>query len=307
MIRTRQINMHIRGGRPVSADRKIFNAVSFLSITLVGIACLLPFLLILSGSLTDESSIVSDGYRLIPKVFSVRAYELLVKSPDTLLRAYLVTICLTAAGVAIGLFLTAMTAYVLLRKDFEWRNIFAFFFFFTTLFSGGLVPWYILMVKYLQLKDSPLALLLPGLLSVFNILLMRNFMKSIPESVMESSRIDGAGDFRTFAGIVLPLSLPALATIGLFIALGYWNEWYNAMLFIDNDKLYPLQYYLYRILNSAQFAFLTAGKANVRMPQMPSESFKLTMTVVTTGPIVLLYPFVQKYFIRGITIGAVKG
>jgi putative aldouronate transport system permease protein len=297
--------MHRR--RAFTPDKMTFNIISFLVITAAGIICLLPFLLILSGSVTEETSIFNDGYRLIPKVFSLHAYDIFVKSPETMLRAYLVTIVLTATGAAVGLFLTTMTAYVLLRKDFPWRNGFAFYFFFTTLFSGGLVPWYILMVKYLQMKNNPLSMLISSLFSVFNILLMRNYMKSVPDSVLESARIDGAGDFRVFIRIVLPLCGPALATIGLFIALGYWNQWFDAMLFMDDEAFFPLQYYLYRILNSMQFAATVAKNAHVPMPKMPNESFKLAMTVVTTGPIIFLYPFVQKYFIRGITIGAVKG
>lgn len=290
-----------------STDKLIFYFLSFLAVSFVAAICLIPFVLIVSGSITKESSIFQDGYRIIPKEISFKGYEILTKSPDSLLQSYFITILITACGAALGLFFGSMTAYVLLRKDFLWRNAFAFFFFFTTLFSGGLVPWYILMVKYLGMKDNLIALLLPGLFNVFYILLMRNFMKSIPESIMESARIDGASDFTTYSRIVLPLSTPALATIGMFIALGYWNEWYSAMLFMDNDKYFPLQYYLYRILNSVNFAAAVAGKSNVPLPDMPTESFKLVMTVVSTGPILLLYPFIQKYFIRGITVGAVKG
>lgn len=290
-----------------TADRIAFNTISFIVIAFFGIICLLPFVLIISGSLTAESSILQDGYRIIPGKFSVEAYKILFKSPDSLLQAYLTTIVLTVVGATLGLFFTSMSAYVLLRKDFRWRNIFSFYFFFTTLFSGGLVPWYILMVKYLDMKDNPIALLLPGLFNVFYMLIMRSFMHSIPDSLVESARIDGAGDFKIFISIMLPLITPALATIGLFIALNYWNEWYNAMMFMDNEKYFTLQYYLYRVLNSINFAAAVADKANVPMPDMPTESFKLTMTVVATGPIILLYPAVQKYFVRGITIGAVKG
>jgi putative aldouronate transport system permease protein len=306
-VRIKPAKGYVSRRRRVTSDKMAFNVISFITITAAGIICLLPFLLILSGSLTEESSIFTDGYRLIPKVFSLHAYDIFIKSPDTMLRAYLVTIILTASGALTGLFLTTMTAYVLLRRDFPWRNGFAFYFFFTTLFSGGLVPWYILMVKYLQMKNNPLSLLISSWFSVFNILLMRNYMKSVPDSVVESARIDGAGDFMIFIRIMLPLCGPALATIGLFIALGYWNQWFDAMLFIDNEAYFPLQYYLYRILNSMQFASVVAKGAHVPMPKMPNESFKLAMTVVTTGPIIFLYPFVQKYFIRGITIGAVKG
>jgi putative aldouronate transport system permease protein len=203
-----------------------------------------------------------------------------------------------------------MTAYVLTRKDFEWRNKVSFYFYFTTLFSGGLVPWYILMVKYFHLKDSYLALLLPPLLSVFNMLVMKSYMSGIPDAITESAKIDGAGDFRIFAKLILPLAKPALATIGLFIALGYWNDWYNSMLFIQNEKLYSLQYFLYKIVNNVEayknILSQTGGSVNVKI-DMPSESLKMALTVIVTGPIILLYPFVQKYFVQGITIGAVKG
>lgn len=290
-----------------SLDRVAFMIIAYSTTFVLAVLCVLPFLMILTGSFTSEQAIFRDGYRLIPREWSLEAYRILLKSPDSIINAYQVTITITVIGTLLGLFLTSMTAYVLYRKDFPWRNQFAFFFFFTTLFSGGLVPWYILIVKYLQLKDNPITLVLPSLLSVFNILILRNFMKSIPDSLVESAKIDGGGDFRIYTSIILPLSTPALATVGLFIALGYWNEWYNAMLFLNNDKLFPLQYYLYRVLNSMNFAVQAAEKANIPLPRMPSESFKLVMTVAATGPIIFLYPFVQRYFIKGITIGAVKG
>lgn len=291
----------------VSGDLIAFNIMSYIYVGIFAAVCMLPFLMILSGSFTAEESIFKDGYRLIPKRFSLEAYNLLFKSPDSLINAYVVTVVITVTGAFLGLICTSMTAYVLYRKDFPWRNQFAFFFFFTTLFSGGLVPWYTLIIRYLHLKDNPIVLILPGLFSVFYILIMRNFMKSIPDALIESAKIDGAGDFLMYVRIILPLSVPSLATIGLFIALNYWNEWFNTMLFIDSRKYFPLQYYLYSVLNSMQFAALAAEKANVPLPQMPTQSYKLVMTVAATGPIIFAYPFVQRYFIKGITIGAVKG
>lgn len=290
-----------------SADRAIFLGISYAMLTVLALVCVLPFLMILTGSFTDEEAIFRDGYRLIPSKWSLEAYKILFKSPESILNAYKVTILITVVGTSLGLLLTSMTAYVLYRKDFPWRNGFAFYFFFTTLFSGGLVPWYILLVKYMHLKNNPITMVLPALLSVFNILIMRNFMKSIPDSLVESAKIDGGGDFRIFLSVILPLSGPSLATVGLFIALGYWNEWYNAMLFLNNEEHFPLQYYLYRVLNSMNFAVQAAQNANIPLPKMPSESFKLVMTVAATGPIIFLYPFVQRYFIKGITVGAVKG
>jgi len=224
------------------------------------------------------------------------------------LKAYGVTISVTLLGTLFGLFLTSMTAYVLARKDFKWRSHFSFFFFFTTLFSGGLVPWYLLIVNYLDLKDTLLVLILPMLMNVFYIIVMKSFMSSIPEAIIESAKIDGAGDFQIYLQFVIPLSKPALATIGLFIALGYWNDWYNALLFISNSDLMPLQYYLYRLLGNMdgmRKAMMAAGA--VVSSDIPTESLKMAMTIVATGPIMIAYPFIQRYFVQGLTIGAVKG
>lgn len=285
-----------------------FQIIGYVFISLFAALCLIPFLMIAAGSFTEESHIVKNGYSLFPSAFSLEAYALIFKNPKQIVGAYEITLLVTAVGTLAALLLTTMTAYVLQRKDFAMRNAFAFYFFFTTLFSGGLVPWYILIVKYLGWKDSVLALIVPSLLNVFYIIIMRAFISStIPDAISESAKIDGAGDFRIFASIILPLSKPALATIGLFIALHYWNDWYLATLFINKDHLYPLQYFLYKILSSIAFANSSVAQQGSFVVDAPKESFKLAMTVVATGPIVLLYPFVQKYFIQGITIGAVKG
>jgi putative aldouronate transport system permease protein len=201
-----------------------------------------------------------------------------------------------------------MFAYVLYRKDFKYRNQLAFFTYFTTLFSGGMVAQYIIIIRYLNLKNTVWILLLGGLFSVFNILILRNFMNgTIPESLVESARIDGANEFTTFIRIVLPLMKPALACIGLFHALNVWNDWTTAMLYISKKSLYPLQYYLYQIMRSAENAASAVTTGVAADVHAPRETVKLAMIVVATGPIVLLYPFVQKYFVKGITIGAVKG
>jgi putative aldouronate transport system permease protein len=288
-------------------DRLIFNFVGYIAIITFSLLCIIPFILVISGSFSSESSIHIYGYRFWPKEFSLDAYRVVLATPMVIVKAYTVTILLTICGTILGLFICTMTAYVLQRSQFKYRNAFAMFFYFTTLFSGGLVPWYILMVRYLHLKNSYLALLFPPLLAVFDIIIMRSFMKSVPEALAESAKIDGAGEFRIFFSIYLPLSKPALATVGLFIALRYWNDWYNAMLFISDTKMYPLQFYLYSMLTSMQNAANAASGAGVVVKVYPSETFKLAMTVVATGPILLVYPFVQKYFIRGLTIGAVKG
>ena len=238
-----------------SIDIILFNIVAYSLLGILALLCVLPFIILVSGSFSEESLIIRTGYGLLPKGFSLRAYEVIFSNPRTILNAYTVSIVVSCTACILSLFLISMTAYVLSRKDFRSRNFFAFLFYFTTLFNGGLVPFYILMVRYLHLKNSLLALILPGILNIFFLFIMRNFMSSsIPEDLIESAKIDGAGDFNIYIKIVLPLVKPALATIGLFELLGHWNNWYNAMLYIQKDYLYPLQYLLYLLLASARAA-----------------------------------------------------
>lgn len=286
---------------------RVFHMICYLCITIFSILCLMPFLLVISASVTAEAEIARYGYSLIPKSVSFLAYEMIFKVPGQILNAYKVTILITVVGTSIGLILMSMAAYVLNRKDFKYRNHLAFYLYFTTLFSGGLVPYYILMVKYLQLKDSYFSMIFPSLVSAWSIFLIRNFMKSIPDSLYESAKIDGAGDFRIYWQIVLPLSVPALATIGLFQALGYWNEWYNAMLYIQSPNKYPLQFFLQNMMASSNISNLVSQGMQIDLASIPTESMKMAMAVVATGPVILFYPFVQKYFVGGLTIGAVKG
>lgn len=291
-----------------NTDKLVLSIIGYVTLTILAIFCIFPFILVISSSLSEESAIIEKGFQLIPTAFSTEAYSLLFKYPAEMLRAYGVTITVTVIGTVLGLFLTSMTAYVLSRRDFKWRGRFSFFFFFTTLFSGGLVPWYLMIVNYLQLKDTLLVLILPMMMNVFYIIVMKSFMSSIPDAITESAKIDGAGDFRIFLQLIVPLSKPALATIGLFIALAYWNDWYNALLFISKSELMPLQYYLYRMLGNMdgmRKAMMASGA--VVNSDLPTESLKMAMTIVATGPILLAYPFIQKFFVQGLTIGAVKG
>lgn len=291
----------------INNDQRVFMAMGYIIISFVALFCLFPFILVISGSFSSQDAILKFGFSILPRDFTLAAYKVAFVNPVALVRAYGVTSLATVIGTAAGLFVTAMTAYVLTRKDFLWRGKFAFFFYFTMLFNGGLVPWYILCVRYLKLNDNFLALLLPFLLNVFNILVMKSFMSAIPDAISESAKIDGANEFRIFVKIILPLSKAALATIGLFIALGYWNDWFTSYLFMQNDKLFSLQFYLYKIISGAVALQRVAAVSGIDRTNVPTESLKLAMTVIATGPIVLLYPWVQKYFITGLTIGAVKG
>ncbi|HBA48724.1 MAG TPA: sugar ABC transporter permease [Lachnospiraceae bacterium] len=302
-------NIKRSGRKPIGRDRIIFNILSHVILAVLSAACLLPFLLVLSGSVSEQYAIQLHGYRLIPEQFSLEAYQMLFRIPEELLRAYGVTIFVTAAGTLLGLWLTSMAAYVLASRDFRYRYQVSFFFYFTSVFGGGLVPWYIFNTKYLHFHNSMIALILPILVNVTYLLILKSYMMSIPESLYESAKLDGAGDLRIYANIALPLSKAGLATVGLFIALNYWNDWYNAMLFLDEGRrdMYPLQYFLNNILTKAQAMNAAAARSGIPASDVPSEPMKLAMTVVATGPIILLYPFLQKYFVKGVTIGAVKG
>lgn len=286
----------------------LFDLFGYLTTGLISLLCLLPFLLVISASFTEEHSIYTDGYALIPKVFSTEAYRYLFAYPAELLRAYGVTIGITVTGSLVGLFLIAMGGYVMQRPDFKYRNACSFFVYFTMLFNGGLVPTYIWYVK-LGLKGTYAALVLPLLMSAYNVILMKNFMRSVPHEITEAAKIDGANDFVIFLKLVLPLAVPGLATVGLFLGLAYWNDWFNAYLYLNDEVKQPLQLLLYNRLSTAE-AYRNQAAMNIgagEVLDLPAESVKMATSVLATGPIIFLYPFVQKYFIKGLTVGSVKG
>ena len=282
--------------------------VSYLVVTLFALVCLLPFILMISASFSTESVINKEGFGLLPKEFTIAAYSWVFRYPKMIMGSYAVTILMTVGGTVVGLFIIAMTGYALQRKDFAFRNGISFFIYFTTLFSAGMAPTFIWVSRYLNLKGNYMAVFLQLLMTPWLIILMKNFAKSVPHEITESGKIDGAGDFKIFISLVLPMLKPALATVGLFLALGYWNEWYNSMLYLGSAVTYkPLQYYLYNIINQASALKSSVAGANVSVSSVPSNTLKMATAVVATGPIIFLYPFVQKYFISGITVGAVKG
>jgi putative aldouronate transport system permease protein len=294
-------------GIRIAGSTKFFNMTGWLFISVVTLVCLFPFIILVSGSFSSDQAIRFHGYSILPNDFSLDAYKVIFKYPEKVMRAYGVSIFITVAGTVSGLFLIAMTAYVISRKSFKYRNIISFYFYLTTLFNGGMVCTYIFYIRYLHLKNNFLALILPGMFNVFHLLMMRSFVSASPQALVESAKIDGAGEFKIFLRIILPLLPSGLATIGLFMALEYWNDWYNAMLYISSSAMFPLQYMLYDLLMQAQSVAAIASQAGVRVEALPTNSLKLAMAVVATGPIILLYPFVQKYFIKGVTIGSVKG
>lgn len=302
--------LKLQPGTKVRLDSsdKIIRGFTYVVVSLFSLCCVLPFWLIIASSFSEESAILRNGFTLWPTQFSTYAYELLFRSPDQMLGAYAVTIGLAVVGTLIGLFVVAMTGYALQRQDFPFRNGIMFYIYFTSLFSAGLVPFYLLIVQTLNLRDTYWAILLPLLMSPWLIVLMKNFVKSIPFAITESGKIDGANDFKIFYALILPSLKPALATIGLFLALGYWNEWYYSSLFLTSQTAYrPLQYHLYNVINKVASLKNSVAGSNVVISDLPSETLKMATAVVATGPIILLYPFVQKYFVAGLTVGAVKG
>ncbi len=304
MLRSAATSRRVR----VDTSTVVFKTIGVIIVSIFALFCLYPFLLMVTGSFTAEVAIIEGGYRLLPLEWASDSYEIVLETPRLIGGAYMVTILLTVVGTTVGLFLIAMTGYSLNRRDFAFRNHISFYIYFTTLFTAGLVPFYIMMVRYFNLKDSYFAVLLPLMMSPWLVILMKNFSKSIPDSVTESAKMDGAGDFTIFLRLILPMSKPALATLGLFTALRYWNEWFLSMLFLSPNVQYrPLQLFLYNMIARADFIRMNAALMNIPPQDIPSESLKLAAAVIATGPIIFVYPFVQKYFIKGITIGAVKG
>jgi putative aldouronate transport system permease protein len=270
-------------------------------------ACLLPMVLTFMVSISDENSIMRNGYRLVPERFSLEAYRTLYNSGAVLLRSYLVTITITVVGSVLAVLITAMAAYTLSNPNVKYRSGLNLYFFITMLFNGGLVPWYI-MCKKLGLTDNLLALIVPGLMfNAFNMFLVRNFMDSLPGALRESAYIDGANDIRIAFRIYLPLCVPVLATVLLFYALAYWNDWFNAIMLVDNKNLFPLQYVLFKIRSNIEMLSMLPPGGSQMQYTPPAESAKMATVIVTVGPIIFLYPYLQRYFVKGLIVGSVKG
>ncbi|WP_310830814.1 carbohydrate ABC transporter permease [Paenibacillus pedocola] len=275
------------------------------------LACILPVLLIVAISLTNEKALTLQGYKFWPDKIDLSAYQYLFNHSETLAKAYGVSLTVTITGTLLAVLLIALYAYPLYRRDFPFKKAFNFYLLITMLFSGGLVPFYLLYVNFLNLKDSLIALILPGLSNAFYIFIARTFFQqTVPEEMIESGKLDGASEWRIFFQLVLPISLPVLATIALFTTLMYWNDWFNSMLFINNTDLYSLQYVMIQMIRQAEFfknQLAGSGVALLVQESVPTESLRMAMVIVSIGPILFIYPFFQKYFTKGLTIGAIKG
>jgi len=276
------------------------------------IACLIPLLLVVSVSSSPEESLREFGYRLLPKSFSIEGYAYLFKQRATILPSLGVSLVVTAAGTALGVVLNSLMGYVLSRREYKLQGFFVWFVFIPMIFNGGLVASYFVNVQFLQLRNTLAVLIIPLAVSSFNVILCKTFFRAtIPDSLLESAKIDGASQLKIFFSIVFPLSLPVLATIGLFMSFGYWNDWFTAMLYIDNPNLYSLQAYLNRLLSDINFLAQNAALLGVSQAEllatMPKEAARMAIVVVAVTPIACSYPFFQRYFVSGLTVGAIKG
>lgn len=286
----------------------IFSAIMMVLFTILAF---LPFILIVAASITDESALIKNGYSFIPTQISFDSYLYLKASLHTFIRAYGVSFLVTVLGTAAGLFITSMLAYPMSRRDFKYHNVLAFVVFFTMLFNGGVVPSYIMWTQFFNVKDTIWALIVPNLLANgFNVLLVRNYFKNnVPMEIIESAQIDGASELRTFFKIMLPLSVPVMVTVGLFMGLAYWNDWINALYYISKPQYYGIQNLLVQLMNNIQY--LNSGQANVVLGaeavDMPSTSVRMAMAVLGIVPVLFVLPLTQKYLTRGVVIGAVKG
>lgn len=289
---------------------KGFQVFAHLVMILIAVCSLAPFLLLLASSFTDDKILSTYGYSFYPRIFSVEAYRYLFTSSSSIFRAYGISILVTVIGTLLNLTLTALYAYPLSRRDLPHRNVFGFVLFFTMLFSGGLVPSYIMWTQTFHIRDTLFAMLIPNLMmGGFNVIMMRTFLNAnVPDAVIEAARIDGASEFKILRGIVLPMSTPILATLALLVGLAYWNDWTNGLYYINDSNLYSIQVLLMNLQRSLDaLAKNAASGGSVSMADMPSTSVRMAITVMGVLPVMIVYPFLQRYFVKGIAIGAVKG
>lgn len=290
------------------SDRIVHNTMLVI-LSLLAAACLYPFLIILSTSFQTQENLYENGYRVLASEYTLSTYKMIFADAAQLLNSYKITIITTALTTIFGVLMMSCCGYVMSRTDYAYRKILSFYVFFTMLFHGGLVPSYILISRWLGLKNTIWALILPLCVSAWNIMLMKGFFSSIPTALIESAKLDGAGEFKIFTSIVIPLSKPAFATISLFMVLGSWNDYMQTLLYIDDSKMEKLQYLLMKIMKNVEFLNSPEAQqygAAIGMQNVPTLTMRMAMCVLAAGPIVIIFPFFQKYFAKGLTMGSVK-
>jgi putative aldouronate transport system permease protein len=290
------------------ASTLLFNFIKLFLLTITSLICVLPFIMIISGSFSSNTTIIKQGYSILPRDFTTTAYATIFQGPKGIIQAYKMNFYYTIIGTSLGLFVTSLTGYVISRKDFKYSNTISFMIYFTSIFGGGMVSWYLMYTNILGLKGTTFSIWFPALTAPFFIIIMRTFIQgAVPDAITESAKIDGAGHVIIFARIVMPVLAPGLATVGLFLALNYWNDWFRSSMFSLDSSTWQLQFYLYNMMNATEALRQLSTVAGISMNDLPSQTVRLAMAVIATGPVLLFYPFVQRYFVSGITVGAVKG
>lgn len=276
---------------------------------MICLAYIVPFILMISISLSDEQALIAEGYRLWPKMMSTAAYKMAFRNPTQILNSYRVTIIYSTVSTILSVLFMSLLAYPLARSNFKFKKSITFYVFFTMLFNGGMVPNYLLITKYLSLGNTIWAYILPGLIGAWNVIIIRTNFQSVPESLIESAKLDGASELYICFRIVIPLCKPTLAAIAFLFLVPKWNDWMTSMLYIKDPSLYSLQYLLQKILQETEFlkTLAESGAAGSDNQLFPTESFKFAMALIAAGPVMIVFPFFQKYFAKGLTIGAVKG
>lgn len=276
---------------------------------ILSLTYIIPFLLLISISLSSDQSIREFGYTVFPKAITFDAYKMIFKSPETILNAYEVTIIFSLITMVLSVIVMTMAAYPLSRKNCVFRKMLSYYIFFTMIFSGGMIPSYIINTKYLHLNDTILVYILPALVNAWNIIVIRTFFQGLPEGLVEAAKIDGAGEAYTFVKIILPLSKPVIATMCFLTLLAKWNDWNTSLIYIRNERLYSLQYMLQRILREVEFVknSVSRGDSLLDPSNLPTEGVRYAMALVAAGPMLIVFPFFQKYFAQGLTVGAIKG
>lgn len=296
-------------------DEKIFQLIGNIIMLLAALMAIIPLILLLSSSLTENNALIKYGYRFIPTVFSTEAYTYVFSTGNSVLRAYFVSFLLTAVGTVISLIITTMLAYPLARQGMPFRGVLTFIVFFTMLFNGGLVPTYINYTNVFHIKNTFWAILIPGLLmNAYNVLLTKSyFFTGVPSEILEAASIDGASEFKTFLSIALPMAKPIIATIGMFVGIAYWNDWSNSIIYLTpsgGSQWFSIQALLYQMMNNINYLSQNAqnlSTAQEGLASIPAASVRMAMAVMGVLPIVVIYPFIQNNFVKGITLGGVKG
>ena len=290
-------------------ESKSFNRVETIILTFLVIVTLLPIVLLVIASFTKEQVLVQNGYTFFPKALSLDAYYYMVKQGAVIVRSYGVSFLVTILGTVMSVAVTTTLAYPMARKSFRYKNVLSFFVFFTMLFNGGIVPSYIMWSRFFHIKNTIWALIIPNyMVTAFNVILVKNFYQNnVPDALVEAAQIDGASELKTFYSIMFPLSRPVVATISLFTGLCYWNDWTNGLYYVDNEKLFSIQLLLMKIMNNIQALKANTALMGTGTVELPGTSVRMAMAFVGILPILIVYPFVQKYLVEGVVIGAVKG